>query len=290
MKQNLPKVALIYDFDKTLSPKDMQAFGYMDQLDVAEDEFWKRCQYACKVNSMDRILGYMYVMLKSYKEKGLKLTRDFLVDCGKKIELYNGVDTWFDRINNFGKSVGVEIEHYVVSSGLKEMVEGTSIAKYFKEIYAGYFIYENGEAVWPAMAINYTNKTQYIYRINKGILNVNDESINDSMSHDIRPVPFTNMVYIGDSATDIPCMRLVMKSGGYSIGVYQEQSNHNYLKDLIMNNRINYIVPADYSENSDIENVVKEIIESVKHTENLKALNRKQKQNLSWKPFNSVIQ
>lgn len=280
--ETLPKVALIYDFDKTLSPKDMQAFGYMDKLGISEKEFWTKCDSFRKLNAMDGILGYMYAMLKQYKEHNLKLSREFLVDCGKKIELFPGVETWFERINKFGKKVGVEIEHYVVSSGLKEMIEGTKIAKYFKEIYAGYFIYENGEAVWPGMAINYTSKTQYIYRINKGILNIIDETINDVMPHDERPVPFTNMIYIGDSATDIPCMRLVMKSGGYSVGVYQDDSkNLPYLKDLMMNNRINYMVKADYSSNSDLENLVKEIIQSVKHSENLKRMTKKQKQNLS---------
>lgn len=279
--EKLPKVALIYDFDKTLSPKDMQAFGYIDKLGVSEDEFWSMCQEACKIHSMDRILGYMYVMLKTYKEKNLPLTRDYLIDCGKNIELFPGVEQWFERINEYGKAEGVEVEHYVVSSGLKEMLMGTKIAKYFKEIYAGYFVYENNVPVWPGLAINYTNKTQYIYRINKGILNVNDESVNDAMPHETRPVPFTNMIYIGDSATDIPCMRLVMKSGGYSIGVYQDDKKHKeYLNNLIKNNRINYIVPADYRENSDIDKVVKEIISSVKHAENLKELTLRQKQNL----------
>ncbi len=277
--ENKPKIAIIYDFDKTLSPKDMQAYGYISKLGVNDDEFWKMCEEFCMKNACDRILGYMYYMLKTYKEKGITLTKNFLIDCGKNIELYKGVESWFERINKYGKKLNVDIEHYIVSSGIKEMIQGTSIAKYFKEIYAGYYVYDSeNHPIWPALAINYTNKTQYLYRINKGILNVFDDSINDSMPHELRPVPFTNMIYIGDSLTDIPCMRLVMKNGGYSIGVFQQDhKNKNYLKKLITENRINYVVESDYSENSEIENLVKEIIQTVKHTENLKYFTQKQK-------------
>ena len=280
--EELTKVALIYDFDKTLSPKDMQAYSYIPKLGVKDDEFWEMCNQFCNKTKSDRILGYMYVMLKAYKERGIEVTRQSLIDCGKNIELYDGVETWFNRINKFGKSIGVEVEHYIVSSGLKEMIEGTSIAKYFKEIYAGYFVYdENDRAVWPALAINYTNKTQYIYRINKGILNVVDDSVNDSMPHESRPVPFNNMIYIGDSNTDIPCMRLIMKSGGYAIGVFQQDyKNKSYLKKLINENRINHIVESNYSKNSELETLVKEIMLTVKHKDNLNKLTKKQKENI----------
>ncbi len=279
MKKTNPKVAIIYDFDKTLSPKDMQSYGYMEKLGVSDEDFWRECNDFCRENKTDRILGYMYLMIEAYKQKGIEFTKDFLVDCGKNIELYNGVETWFNRINKFGKSVGVDVEHYVVSSGLKEMIEGTKIAKYFKEIYAGYFVYDkNNHPIWPALAINYTNKTQFIYRINKGILNVVDDSINDKMPHEIRPVPFSNMIYIGDSVTDIPCMRLIMKNGGCAIGVYdKDHKNKEYLNTLINQNRINYAFESDYSKNSELEEIVKEIIQLVKHSTNLQEVNKEQK-------------
>ncbi len=273
------KVALIYDFDKTLSPNDMQAYGYMQRINMPEDEFWGMCAEFTKKHQVDNILSYMYLMIRTYKEKGIKLTRDFLVESGKSVELYEGVETWFERINDFGKSIGVEVEHYVVSSGLKEIIEGTSISKFFKEIYAGYFVYDDdGNPIWPALAINYTNKTQYIYRINKGILNVTDNSVNDRMSHDKRPVPFKNMIYIGDSTTDIPCMRLISKSGGYSVGVYQKgEKNEEFLHNLLKDNRVDFIAPAVYTKDSELENVVKEIIKAIKSTYALKQLNEKQK-------------
>ena len=281
VNMNNPKVALIYDFDKTLSPKDMQDYGYMEMVGINAEDFWLMCNDFCAKHKSDRILGYMCMMLKAFNEKGLNLSKEFLVSCGKNIEFYKGVETWFNRINKFGAKVGVDVEHYVVSSGLKEMIEGTPIAKYFKEIYAGYFMYDkNGNAFWPAVAINYTNKTQCIYRINKGILNIIDDSINDSMPHNERPVPFTNMIYIGDSTTDIPCMRLIMKSGGYSIGVFQQDyKNKDYLNKLITQNRINFIVEANYDKDSQIEKIVKEIIQTVKHKENLKMLTEQQKNN-----------
>lgn len=270
------KVALIYDFDKTLSPDDMQAYGYMEKLGIEAEEFWKICNEFTVKNQVDNILTYMYMMIKKYNEKGIKLTRDFLVESGKSVELYEGVETWFKRINEFGESIGLEVEHYVVSSGLKEIIEGTSISKFFKEIYAGYFVYdEENRPIWPALAINYTNKTQFIYRINKGILNVTDNRVNDRMPHEDRPVPFKNMIYIGDSATDIPCMRLISKSGGYSVGVYKKgERNENFLKGLLNDGRVDFIAPAVYSEGSDLETIVKEIIKTIKCKSTLKEINQ----------------
>ena len=161
------------------------------------------------------------------------------------------------------------------------MIEGTKVANSFERIYASSFYYDRNVAVWPAQVVNYTNKTQFIYRINKGILNVVDDSVNDSMPHEDRPVPMTNMIYIGDSGTDIPCMRLVMKSGGYSIGIFQQDNkSREYLKKLLSQNRINYIVESDYSKNSELENVVKEIIQAVKHKDNLKNFTKKHKENI----------
>lgn len=274
-----PKVALIYDFDKTLSPRNMQTFGFIDQLGVTEEDFWKMCGDFCKKNNVEQILGCMFTMINEYKKKGIEITKQTFNDFGKNIELFDGVETWFSRINEFADKNGVTVEHYIVSSGIKEMIEGTKIAKYFKEIYADYFVYDDeGHPIWPAFAVNFTNKTQYIYRINKGILDATDNSINDYMDHDVRPIPMTNMIYIGDSETDIPCMRLIKKAGGFSIGVFNDDDNgQKYLKGLLCNNRINFIAKADYEEGSDIDKIVKEIIMTVKHKDNLRLLNEKGK-------------
>lgn len=275
---NNAKVALVYDFDKTLSTNDMQTFGFIPALKMTQDQFWDECEEFGIEHNAENVLTYMYVMLKHFKQKNLPLTREYLQSCGKSVEFFSGVASWFDHINAFGKSIGVDVEHYVISSGQKEIIEGTAIAKYFKEIYAGYYCYENGEAVWPALALNYTNKTQYLYRINKGIADVRDNSVNEEMSHSKRPIPFSNMIYIGDSETDIPCMRLVMKNGGTAIGLYQPGTkNDKYLHDLLSRDRISFVAKADYNESCELDLLIKELLEKIKYENNLQNINVAQK-------------
>ena len=274
-----PTVAICYDFDITLSPMNMQEYGFFDDLNMTADEFWAhQAKFIAKTKS-DRMLANMYSTIYEAKKHGIVLTKEKFAEYGKKIKFYNGVETWFERINEYGKELGVNVEHYIVSSGIKEMLEGTPIAKYFKKIYACSFIYnDNGEAIWPAISVNYTNKTQFLYRINKGCLDETDDSINEFIDHESRIVPFENMIYIGDSDTDIPCMRLVNKSGGKAIGVYQKDSPKKaYLKDLLAKNKINYIAETDYSKGKMLEIIVKEIIKSDKINFTLKELSRAQK-------------
>ncbi len=256
------KMAIVYDFDKTLSTNDMQAFGFIQNLGMEVDDFWKNCDAFGEEHDTDGILAYMYMMVKRMKDKNIALTRDYLRECGKNVEYFKGLETWFDRINKYGLEHNVEIEHYVVSSGLKEIIEGTKIAKYFKKIFACYFVYdEYGVPVWPALALNYTNKTQFIYRINKGIFGVRDNRVNEEMPHKDRYIPFKNIVYVGDSATDIPCMRLLYKYGGTAVGLYQPGTkNEKYLKDLIKRERISFAAKADYSENEEFDTIIKNII------------------------------
>lgn len=272
------KVALVYDFDKTLSTNDMQSFGFIQDLNMSVDDFWDKCEEFSKEHNAENILTYMYLMIKYFKQKNMPLTREYLQSCGKSVEFFDGVETWFNNINEFGQKIGVDVEHYVISSGQKEIIEGTSIAKYFKEIYAGYYCYENNEAVWPALALNYTNKTQFLYRINKGINDVRDNRVNEEMPHEQRRIPFSNIIYIGDSATDIPCMRLVMKNGGTSIGLYQKGTkNEKYLHDLLLRDRINFVAKADYTKDSEFDLLIKELLEKIKYQNNLQNINLAQK-------------
>lgn len=215
-----PVLAVCYDFDKTLSPEDMQAQGYIQSIGYDVADFWKESNSLAAENDMDQNLAYMYTMVTKARGR-LVFNRKILKEDGAKIKLYPGVDTWFERINQYGQEKGVTVEHYIISSGLKEMIEGTKVAQYFKKIYASSFYFDDdGVAVWPAQAVNYTNKTQYLFRIKKGILDINDQKVNDYFEPDKFVVPFRNMVYIGDSDTDIPCMKLVNSNGGHSIGVY----------------------------------------------------------------------
>ena len=263
-ESNLPVLAICYDFDKTLSPDDMQAQGFIQSLNVDVNEFWRESNMLAKDHDMDNNLSYMYMMAtKSYGKQFL--TKEVLAEYGSKVTLYNGVNTWFERIRQFGLKQGVQIEHYIISSGLKEMIEGTEMAKNgaFKKIYASAFMFDDkGVAVWPAQAINYTNKTQFLFRIQKGVLDINDPGVNDYILPEEQRVPFRNMIYIGDSDTDIPCMSLVNINGGHSIGVYDPDSkNKEKVYKMMQHHRIRYYAPADYTDGSDLDTVVKQIIQ-----------------------------
>jgi len=257
------KVALIYDFDKTLSPKDMQEFHYIGSLGYKDvNDFWKECGSLSKKNNMDGILAYMLVMLK----ENPTLTKESLIAEGKYIKLFKGVDTWFKRINTYGKKRGIEVEHYVISSGIKEMVAGTSIAKCFKKIYACEYAYdENSKAIWPARVVNYTTKTQYLFRINKGVLDeTNDFDLNRSTPEEEKYIPFSNMVYFGDGLTDVPSMKVVKGAGGYTIAVYDNAAEKQTLAtELKKDKRATFAFKADYSKGSKIEEAVKGIIDTI---------------------------
>ena len=267
-----PKIAIIYDFDKTLCTDDMQAYSFIKNLGMDSDTFWDEAGKITSTHSADRILSYMFVMLRECKKRGIPLTEKYLEKCGENVELYEGVATWFDRINEFGAKMGVQIEHYIISSGTYEIIQGTPIAKYFKRIYACRYMYdENGEAIWPARAINYTLKTQYIYRISKGILDVLDDyNLNRLQDESLRRIAYRNMIYLGDGLTDIPCMKMIKEKGGKSIAVFASGKSET-VKPLVDDDRINYVCAADYSKNSTLEKIVKLMIENMAILEKLKS-------------------
>lgn len=265
-------LAICYDFDKTLSPDDMQAQGFIQSLGQEVERFWNESNKLASDNDMDQNLAWMYKMTKESRGRHI-FNKEVLAGYGADVKLYRGVDTWFDRINTYGQEKGIKVEHYIISSGLKEMIEGTGIARYFKKIYASSFYYdEAGVAVWPAQCINYTNKTQFLFRIKKGALEINDTKVNDFLSEDQCRVPFRNMVYIGDSDTDVPCMKLVSINGGYSIGVHGKESKNKVFK-MIEENRIKYFTEADYTEGSELEKLLKHIIDRTAANEVLERKN-----------------
>ena len=257
-------LAICYDFDKTLSPTDMQAQGYIQSVGYDVGEFWKKTNILAEKNEMDSNLAYMYVMMDEARGR-LVFNREKLQEYGSKVVLFPGVEEWFDRLNEYGREKGITVEHYIISSGLKEMIEGTEIAKkgVFKKIYASSFFYDDrGVATWPAQVINYTNKTQYLFRIEKGVLDINDNGVNEYFAPENMRVPFRNMVYIGDSDTDIPCMKLVNINGGHSIGVYNpETMNKDRVYKMLRDNRIRYFAPADYREGTELDGLLKNIID-----------------------------
>ena len=265
MIKSKTRMAIAYDFDGTLAPGNMQEYNFIPDLGMTPANFWQEVTKKSKDIEGDSILVYMGLMLKKADATGVKVHRDAFVKYGSEVPLYPGVDSWFERINAYAAEKQIEIDHFIVSSGLREMIEGTPIARYFKKIYASSFWYDhNGVAHWPALALNYTTKTQFLFRINKGSLDVWDhEAVNRFVKHSERPVPFSNIVYIGDGETDIPCFRLVKDQGGNSIAVYKTGlgTAEEMGQRLINDGRVNYAVPADYSVGSVIEQYVKSIID-----------------------------
>lgn len=274
--EELPVVAIMYDFDKTLCTKDMQDYSFIPSLGMTENEFWQYANSLGTSEHMDSILAYMYAMVKISRDKNIPLQRKTLVDMGKNVELFDGVAEWFERITSYGKSHGMQVEHYVISSGMKEIIEGTKISKFFKSIFACEFLYdENGNGVWPKTDVNYTNKTQFVYRINKGVLDVsNDVDLNRSMPDDSKRVPFCNMIYIGDGLSDVPCMKMMKAYGGYSIAVYQQKDSK--VEELLKKRRVDFIYPADYRENTGLDVTVKNIIKKMSINDTLYNENVKQ--------------
>ncbi len=273
-KEKLPVLAICYDFDKTLTPDDMQAQGYIQSVGYDVEQFWEETNKLAHEQEMDSNLAYMYKMVKE-AEGNLILNRKALMEYGSRVKVFPGVEGWFERIREYGRQQGVLVEHYIISSGLKEMIEGTEMAKQgaFERIYASSFCYnERGVAIWPAQAVNYTNKTQFLFRIEKGTLDVNDPAVNDYYPQDRIRIPFRNMVYIGDSDTDIPCMKLVNSYGGHAIGVYDPATgNMEKVKKMIREDRIRYYTPADYTEGSMLDALVKKIIVRTAANEALEA-------------------
>lgn len=256
------KLALIYDFDKTLSPKDMQEFHYIKSLGYDNPgDFWAECDKFAKDNNCDSILSYMNLMAR----KDENLTKKQLISEGKYVKLYKGVDTWFKRINSYGKKHGVDVEHYIISSGLTDIIMGTPIAKEFKKVYACTYVYDkDGKVLWPARVVNYTMKTQYLFRINKGVLaETNDEDLNNSTPDSSKYIKLENMVYFGDGSTDVPSMKVVQQNGGTTIAVFGDDSKKNKAEKLYTDKRASFAVKADYSKGSRIEKIVQGIIDSL---------------------------
>ena len=276
MKQQ-PIVAFLYDFDKTLCTTDMQDYAFIPSLGMTPAEFWAEANGFGHRNRMDGILAYMYTMIREAERRDRPFTRADLVEKGRSIVLFPGVEDWFRRINDFGARQGVQVEHYIISSGLREIIEGSSISGEFREIYASEFYYdEKGRPAWPKLAVNFTAKTQFVYRINKGVLDVsNDRDLNASMPDDSKRVPFTNMIYMGDGLSDVPCMKMMRAYGGQAIAVYQE-SNRPGVEDLLAKGRVDFIFPADYRAGSALEATVQDIIRKMAAADRLWEENARQ--------------
>ncbi len=267
-------VALIYDFDHTLSTKDMQEFTFIPSLGMTPDEFWKQSDEYSHKYQMDHILAYMFLMAQKANEKKISLTKDELRKMGNDVQFFDGVEQWFDRINAYGASLGLEVRHYIISCGLKPMIEGCPVGNKFYNIFACDYVYDkDGNPIWPAVAINYTSKTQFLYRINKGVEDVGEhKKLNMYMPRNERVVPFQNMVYIGDGLTDVPSMKLTRTRGGYAIGVYSTPGDAKYLVD---EDRVDFYVKCDYTEGSAMDSAMKSILDKIRAENAFEELSQK---------------
>lgn len=273
-----PIIALIYDFDGTLSPGNMQEFGFIQAIGQTPEEFWSKSDGIAKGQDASNILAYMKLMYDEAKKNGIRLTREDFRRYGSDIVLFDGVREWFRNVNEYGRRHGVIIEHYINSSGLTEIIEGSPIADEFKHVFAGSFIYdEAGEAEWPGIAVDFTAKTQFLFKIQKGIFSSRDaKRVNESMADDAKRIPFTNMIYFGDGETDIPSMKVVNMFGGNAIAVFNpaDPRKRGLARKLLRQGRVNFITPAVYSRESRTFRLVCAIIDKVKADNELKLLSR----------------
>ena len=267
MSKKLIPFAIAYDFDGTLAPGNMQEYDFVPAIGMTKKAFWREVIDLSKKHDADSILIYMKHMLDKARAAQLPVHKKDFIEFGRSVSLFEGVGSWFDRINGYGKERGLKVQHFIISSGIREMIEGTPIAKKFSAIYASSFVYDhNGVAEWPALAVNYTTKTQFLFRINKGVANVFDNSrINEFIPKQNRPIPFENMVFVGDGETDIPCFRLVKDQGGHAIAVYKPNTKgaKSRAENLVKDGRVNFIAPANFGENSEIEIFIKGVIAKV---------------------------
>ncbi len=278
------RAAIAYDFDDTLAPGNMQEHSFIPKLGIPKETFWAEANGMGEEHDMDGILAYMQFMLQKSREKRIPIRRQDFVDYGKDIRFFPGVETYFDRINAYAREQGIELDHHIISSGLREFIAGTPIAKYFRNIFASGFMYnEQDEAEWAALAINYTNKTQYLFRINKGIDNSYDNKrINQRIPDTDRPVPFERMIYIGDGETDVPSMKMMNYQGGATIAVFNTEaippagkaSPKQICQQLLRHERVQYIAPADYSAGSPLESLIRRLIDRIRMNEDLLRFNQ----------------
>ena len=267
-------IAICYDFDGTLAQGNIQENAFIPALNMKKESFWEEVNTLSKENQMDSILAYMYVIITKSREKNVKINKESIIQYGKKVSYFPGVEDYFKRINKYAKTKNIQLEHYIISSGTKEMIEGTSIANEFKFIYACSFKYDHHNVpVWPAISINYTTKTQFLFRINKGIDNSWDhKEINKYMPQNERPIPFENMIFVGDGETDIPAMKTVKEQRGTSIAVYpaDDSTKKQEAQNLLKDERVSYVAEADYQDSTTFDLLIKETINRIASAENIK--------------------
>lgn len=248
-------IALVYDFDGTLSPRPMQEYTFLPKIGEDPKTFWRECNRISREQEADPLITYMHLMYQKAKARNVRIDRADLVALGRDVELFPGVEAWFGEIEEYirirAESQGVALRHYLISSGLVEIIEGTRIRPHFHNVFASEYWFEAYDLPYPKRVITDTGKTQYLFRINKGIENLG-QSINEHMPEGIRPIPFSNMIYFGDGDTDVPSMAVMRKNGGHAIAVHTPGKSRAKCVDLFKAGRCDFFAPADYRRGSEL--------------------------------------
>ncbi|MCX5479697.1 HAD family hydrolase [Kaistia geumhonensis] len=267
MAKKYVRMAIAYDFDGTLAPGNMQEHQFLPDIGMKPAAFWSEVKRVTREHQADEVLVYMNLMLKKAASAEVPVRRENFKNHGQQIKLFDGVIGWFDRITEYARIREIRVDHFLISSGNAEIFAGTPISSKFTQVYASKFIFnQNGVADWPALAVNYTTKTQYLFRINKDAHDLSDNSeVNRFVAKQDRPVPFENMIFIGDGSTDIPCFRLVKEQGGLSIAVYKPHTVGAKGKaDAYKNDgRVHCVAPAVHEDGSRIDRIVKAQIDLI---------------------------
>ena len=260
------KIAMCYDFDGTLSSGNMQEQDLLPECNIAPSDFWQEVMDISKNTKADPVLIYMYLLIQKMKEANMLISPETFNQYGKKLKLFKGVETWFDRMNTYGHSKGIEIEHYIISAGITEIIYGCSFSKAIKEIYACSYYYRENGIVWPKLSVNFTTKTQFLYRIHKGAFDMSDQhSVNTKIEPQDINIPFNHMVFFGDGETDIPSFRIINNGGGCSICIYDplKEKSKKIADQLVIDQRTHFALKNDYSEGEELDKVVKNFIETI---------------------------
>ncbi|MFN3743367.1 MAG: HAD family hydrolase [Hyphomicrobiaceae bacterium] len=248
-------IALVYDFDGTLSPRPMQEYTFLPKIGEDPKAFWREANAMARAQEADPLITYMHLMYKKAKARGVRIDRADLVALGRDVELFPGVEAWFGEIAEYirirAESQGVVLRHYLISSGLVEIIEGTRIRPHFHNVFASEYWFEAYDLPYPKRVITDTGKTQYLFRINKGVEHLG-QSINEHMPEDERPIPFANMIYFGDGDTDVPSMAVTRKNGGHAIAVHPPGKSRAKCVELFRAGRCDFFAPADYTRGSEL--------------------------------------
>lgn len=256
-------IAVVFDFDDTLAPDTTS--GYLRQAGIEDlPRFWKEEVGALYTHGWDPVPAYLYKMIEASRSGRIPpITRESLASWGQQAPLHRGVETLFDRLREAARRANprLHIEFYVISSGLGDVLRATRIAQEFTEIWSSEFHYgADGAAVFPRRIVSFTDKTRYLFHVQKGLIGDEDRAkpfeVNRKVPRERQRVPFDHMIFVGDGYTDIPCFSLLKQHEGIPIAVYDPHHEERWGNAFrfVAEGRVSNLHSANYSEGSDLSN------------------------------------